>query len=162
MRKIVGYICVAEIDKDLVFFGKGDENEKFCNFRYNDLAVIDNLHDALVVKNLITQKRGFTKIRIGFMELIIAEKEKDIEYLGKMKDERYIVIAKTAYGYDFVGSWINSSASWSLQGGNSLRENGMQPFNNFDKAMECLMQTCRQQDGEELSYLALYDFRFID
>lgn len=155
-----GYICVASLDDgDNVFFGKGASvHEAYSDIRLSDLSFFETKSEARSVSRILACQAEFSNVFCGRICLKIAETYEEIESFEQKKWAQFVVIARNFVGPDLVGRWAKNTAAWSVQGGNSLRHNGMRPFTKHWKALDCMMQTCRQQDGQERSFMAIYSF----
>lgn len=164
MKVKKGYLCIALLGRDrVVFWGKGKAKGCFCeNIQENGLEFFFCKRQAEKAREELSRRGIFQEIFLGHMQLIIAEDVRDRELFRKNENGSFVVIAKNFKEYDLIGARKKSTARWASQGGNSLRENGLRPFQDYAKAQECMLQLCHQQGGEESFHLALYCFKYVE
>lgn len=147
MHHVKGIICIAKMPTGLFLFGRNSDQE---NSRYyealetNGIAPFKNTKEARRAAYRLRQVFDVVGASLAKIDLIIAENEKDLEKLKKIKHPLVVLKKSEGGAMCFLGRMVENKPSAYPLPGAYLYQNGLKGFEKFSEAYHLAIEVNRQ------------------
>lgn len=164
MRKIDGYVCIAQIEKLEVLFGQNTtgDGKKSNVFVLNDLTPFATLREAHAAgRELLQERRDITAVSFGRIRMQLATADEEI-YAMKRRKSLVVVRMDREFNQMLLIGAVTAEDDTGRGPrypvcGQLLMDNGIKPFTEFEPALWTAREEVRQAQCP--TSMAIFSFK---